>query len=147
MPETSDETQAAMAYPTNQQYGQWKEHADELDMSVSEFICSMVEAGRKKIQVDVEPDQTNQELREQRNDLKSQLDDARNRISRLENELHNSERQALVQQIHDNPGISYAELTQEIGESVPDRVTKLLSSLEGTEIRREDEGYYPVADK
>lgn len=147
MPETSDDTQPAMAYPTKQQYGQWKEHADELDMSVSEFMCSMVEAGRKKLEVDVEPDRTNQELRDQRNDLKKQLETARNRISRLEDELHNSERQALVKEINETPGITYAELTQEIGESVPDRVTKLLSSMEGTEIRREDGGYYPMGDE
>ena len=45
--DTSDDTQPAMAYPTAEQYARWKARAEELDMSVSEFIQAMVEAGIK----------------------------------------------------------------------------------------------------
>jgi hypothetical protein len=41
---------------------------------------SMVEAGMKKFDGSVEPDETNHELREQRNDLKDELDRTRSRV-------------------------------------------------------------------
>lgn len=70
----SKNTQPAMAYPTTEQYKQWKDRAEQMDMSVSEFMKAMTEAGWKKFDANVEPDQTNRELREQRNDLKQELE-------------------------------------------------------------------------
>ena len=66
----SSETQPAMTYPTEDQYDRWKQQAEEFDMSVSEFMQAMVEAGLKKFDATVEPDETARELREQRNDLR-----------------------------------------------------------------------------
>jgi hypothetical protein len=40
------ESKHAATYPT-QQYTRWKNRADELGMSISEFIEAMVEAGMK----------------------------------------------------------------------------------------------------
>lgn len=109
MSSVSDDTQPAMTYPTNAQYARWKKRADELDMSVSEFMQGMIEAGMKKFDATVEPDETPYELREQRNDLKDELDHARARIDRLENRLHRSERAAVSQYVEQNPVIDALE--------------------------------------
>lgn len=87
---TETDKQPAMAYPTPEQYAGWKEDAEEMDMSVSEWIQAMVEAGRKKFKVDIEPDEDAAELRKQRNDLKQELDHARERIQELETQLHHT---------------------------------------------------------
>src|SRR5699024_529453 len=39
------ESKVATTYPTEEQYQRWKNKADSLDMSTSEFIQSMTEAG------------------------------------------------------------------------------------------------------
>lgn len=51
MPETADDTQMAATYPSHEMYESWCTHADDLDVSVSQFIIEMVEAGRKQRQL------------------------------------------------------------------------------------------------
>ena len=147
---TSDDTQAAMTYPTTDQYSRWKDRAAELDMSVSEFMQSMVEAGikvDKGFELDLERDETRQELREQRNDLRDELEHARNRISKLENQLHRGERAKIIEFVAENPGVSHGELGQEIVDTVSDRLPKHIEELDGEEIRIEGDEYYPVSDE
>jgi cytidylate kinase len=69
MPGNSSDTQPTTVYPANEQHARWKETADEMDMSLSEFVQAMTEAGLKKFEVDVESDESLDELRRQRNDL------------------------------------------------------------------------------
>lgn len=144
--ETSAETATATTYPPTEQYEQWKEQADRLDMTTSEFIQSMTEAGRKKFGVAVEPDETSQELREQRNDLKQQLEQARERIETLEERLYHGERQQIKQFLEDHPGASYAEILQHIADTLPERVNKQLEEMEGTTVRVEDGDFYPAEE-
>lgn len=141
-----DDTQPAMTYPSKEQYQQWKNHAEELGMSVSEFMSSMVEAGRKKFEVDVAPDETNQELRENRNDLKAELEHARDRIEQLEDRLHRTERMAVKEHVEKNPGATFGEITQSVGDDVPKRVMDHLDDMLGSEVRREGDYYYPAED-
>jgi hypothetical protein len=68
------DTQPAITYPTADQYDRWKRQVEEFDMSVSQILQSMVEAGLKKFDAAVEPDETTRELRDQRNDLRNELD-------------------------------------------------------------------------
>lgn len=147
---TSDSTQAAMTYPTKTQYSRWKDRANELDMSVSEFMQSMVEAGikvDKGFELDLERDETRQELREQRNDLRDELEHARNRISKLENQLHRGERAAIIEFVEDNPGATHGELGQHIVDTLSDRLPKYIEELDGEEIRIEGDQYYPISDE
>lgn len=146
MTEVGDDTQPAMAYPTKQQYTRWKEHAEEYDMSVSEFMASMIEAGMKKFDATVAPDETNQELRQQRNDLKDELVHARDRVQRLENRLHRGERETIRRYVEDTPGTSFGEIVQQVIDTVPERVNHHLDGLEGEAIRFDGERYYPVED-
>ena len=147
MSSTSDDTQPAMTYPTTAQYERWKDRADDLDMSVSEFMQNMVEAGIKVdrgFEIDLERDESRQELRAQRNDLKEELEHARNRIEKLENQLHRGERAALIEHVKENPGISHGNLGQHLMDTVSDRLPDYIEELEGEHIRIEDDRYHPV---
>lgn len=136
-----------MTYPTEEQYQRWKERAAEMDMSVSEFMQAMTEAGMKKFNANaVEPDESASELRRQRNDLKDELEAARERIDKLEHELYGGERRAIVEYVHDNPGATYGEIQQHIIDTVPSRVNRVLDTVEGEAIRAEDGAYYPITD-
>lgn len=140
----SDETQPAMCYPTKEQYEQWKDEADEMGMTVSEYMQSMIEAGRKKFDREIEPDQDAAELRMQRNDMKRQLESARRRIEELEEQLHGGERAKIIDFISNNPGATWQEIVQEVGDTVPNRVRTHLAKMEGQEITRDGEQFYPT---
>ena len=134
----------AATYPSEEQYQRWQDRADDLGMSMSEFMEAMVEAGMKKFDVTVKPDETNQELREQRNELKGELDRARNRIQELEDAVYHGERRTIKRYVEDNPGATYDHIIQHVIDTVPQRVTTHLDDLEGDELRQEDGGYYPA---
>jgi predicted nuclease with TOPRIM domain len=140
------DAQPAMAYPTSDQYDRWKARADEFDMSVSEFMQSMVEAGMKKFDGSVEPDETNHELREQRNDLKDELDRTRSRVEELEEQLHGGERAAVREFVAENPGAEFGEIVQQVIDTAPERVNRHLDDLESDALRVENGEYYPMDD-
>lgn len=140
----SSDTQPAMTYPTVEQYDRWKQQAEAFDMSVSEFMQAMVEAGLKKFDARVEPDETVDELREQRDDLKDELNHARSRIQRLEDRLHHGEQAAIKQYVRENPGATWDEVIQHVVDTVPERVTEHLDVMEGDTLQVEDGAYYPA---
>jgi len=136
--------QSAMTYPTEDQYDRWKRRAEEMDMSVSEFMQAMIEAGMKKFDVSVEPDEMNQELRQQRNDLRDELQHARERIEALEDRIHHGERVAIRRYVEDNPGATYDDIVQHVIDTAAGRVTTHLDDMEGEDLRSEDGGFYPA---
>lgn len=139
----SSETQPAMTYPTSRQYERWKHRADEFDMSTSEFMQAMIEAGLKKFDATVEPDETNHELREQRNDLKDKLDRTRNHVAQLEEQMHRGERAAVRKHVEDHPeGVEFGEIVQQVIDTAPERVNQHLEELEGGELHVEGDRYY-----
>ena len=140
------DTQPAMTYPTTDQYDRWKARADEFDMSVSEFMQAMVEAGMKKFDASVEPDETNHELREQRNDLKEELAHTRERVADLEEQLHGGERAAVRRYVEQNPGAEFGEIVQQVTDTAPERVNRHLDDLESDALRVENGEYYPTDD-
>lgn len=139
----NDYKQAA-TYPSEDQYERWESHCEELGMrSMSEFMESMVEAGLKKFDTSsVKPDETNRELREQRNELKAELDRTRERVQDLEEAVYNSERRDVKEYVASHPGATYDEIIQHVVETVPSRVTTHLDEMEGDDLRVEDEQYY-----
>lgn len=143
----ADDTQPAMLYPKKDEYEAWKAAAEANGLSVSEWMKCMVRAGSRKWDAASEPDVTNTELREQRNDLKRQLKSARSRVRRLENELHDTEREQVEQFIRKNPGASYGEIVQKIGDGVPGRVSRHLDGLLGERIERVGEEQFEWVGK
>lgn len=140
------ESVTATTYPTEEQYQRWRKEAEERNMSVSEFIQGMTEAGIKKFSVEVTPDESRRELRNQRNDLKRELNRARDRISELEDQLQDQEFQTIKQYVESNPGASFNEILQRVTDSAPRRVNTHLHVMEGEEVRVNDGQYYPIDD-
>lgn len=140
----------AKAYPTPEQYQRWKDRADELDMSVSEFIASMTEAGMKAdrgFDVAIHPDETTAELREQRNDLRDELQHARDRIEALEDRLYDRERAAVLDGVVERQPATFDDVVEHVKAGVPDRVTTHLDELVGDRLHRNpNTGEYALAD-
>jgi vacuolar-type H+-ATPase subunit I/STV1 len=132
-----------MCYPTKEQYALWKERAEGMEMSVSKYMQAMVEAGWKKFDANIEPDETAHELRQQRNDLKRELERTRERVAMLEDQVHQGERAAIERYVRDNPGATYRDIVEYLGRTVAERATGYLDDLEGEQLRVEDGEYYP----
>jgi len=49
MPDITEEKTVATTYPPESLYNSWREHADSLDLAISQYIIRMVEAGRKQV--------------------------------------------------------------------------------------------------
>lgn len=118
----------------------WETQADEMGMSNSEWIQAMVEAGLKKFNRSVQPDQSRDELRQQNNYLRRELQRARNRVESLENQLHASEREAILEYVGDNPGAEYEDIVQHITNTAYGRVTKIVDQMEGDELDIDEQG-------
>lgn len=141
-------SQQVKAYLTPEQHDRWKQEAEERDMSLSEFIQSMTEAGLKKFEVRAKPDDTNRELREQNRRLAEDLADAQDRIDTLESRLMNTETQAIIKHISENPGTSYTDVLQHVKNSAEKgRTQDAVQSLLGEEIVRKDGGYYLAGEQ
>lgn len=138
----SKDTQPAMTYPPESLYEDWTTQAEEMEMSVSEWMQAMIEAGRKGFQNSVSLDETELELRQQRNDLKRELRNARDRIEDLEDRLHEGERAAIIDYVRRNPGATYEEVVQHVQDSAPGRIDAVLESLEGDKLLYDEQGYY-----
>jgi molecular chaperone DnaK (HSP70) len=136
----------AATYVPQRQYTRWKSRAESLDMSVSEFIKNMVEAGNKKFEATVEPDETASELREQRNHYQRELERTQERVSTLEARLDQGERAKIRRFIESNPGATFDATTTPLVENIPERTNKLLETLEGDSVRVEDDAYYPATE-
>lgn len=139
-------TNQVATYPTDEQLTRWKNRADERGMSLSQWVLHMVEAGQKKFEIEVTPDETRSELREQRNQLRRERDRARKRATELERQLFNDERQEIIDFVQQNPGVDQAAVHQQIIETASDRVPDQLDSLEGRKLVKRDGAYYPMED-
>ena len=134
----------ALTYPTENQYERWQDRADKLDMTMSEFLQSMVEAGMKVdegFEPSIEEDESKQDIRQQRNRLKKELDRSRERVSELEDHVYYSERKALKRYLENNPGASFEELVEFMKSTVAERMNEYLDGFYA-----EPDGFYPTAD-
>ena len=123
-----------MTYPTNEQYDRWRKEAEEYDMSVSEFTQAMIEAGLKKFDVNVKPDESIAELRKQRNNLKKELDRARERIAGLEEQSYRTDVGAAARYIEENSDAGYSGIIDHVQATAPERVTRFLEEQETASI-------------
>jgi len=147
MPEIASDTTVASCYPPESLYSQWCTHASKFDMSVSQFLIRMVEAGRKQLDTDSLAIQSMQELREERNNLRREVERERARVEELEQQLDRTAHADVVGVIEENPGVSAPEVIQHIADSVPGRTVGLLDTLEGERIRESDGEYYPLDEE
>lgn len=141
------ESVTATTYPTPDQYERWKAEAEQHGMSVSGFIVSMTEAGMKKFTVDVDPDETNQALREARDYYRQELEKERRKNERLESQVHGGERGAIESFVQSNPGATYDEIVEHVAQTASHRVSTHLDTMSGTDVWQDAGSYYPVKDR
>ena len=144
MPELSNNTTSAHAYPTNDLYESWQEHAERLDMSTSQYIIRMVEAGRKNISMDDGSSGTLRELLQQRATLNRHVERQRDRIDDLERQLNQTSQSEIASFVAENPGVHTPVIIQHVADTVPGRVASHLDALEGDLIERRNDGYHPI---
>ncbi|WP_336134183.1 hypothetical protein [Natronomonas amylolytica] len=137
----------ATSYPKTQEYEKWADHADELGMTISEYIQSMVRAGRKEFTIDVDPDETNQELRESRNYYRQKLEEKRRENQKLENQLHGGEAEAIESFVEANPGVTYQEIVEHVNNTASERVSSHLDSMSGNDVSKDGDEYYPIKNQ
>lgn len=142
MPDISSDKMMAATYPPQALYDSWSQHADSLNMSTSQFIIRMVEAGRKQIDMEGLANESAQELRQQRSDLQGELERQRDRVSKLEQQLHYTAQADMIDYVEANPGATAPEIIQHIANTVPERVASYLDLLEGDALERRTNGYH-----
>lgn len=144
MPEISSDKTVVTTYPPDALADSWATHADSLDMSVSQYLIRMVEAGRKQIDLQETTSASIRELRQLNTDLERELERQRTRNEELERQLHNTVQSEVIDHVAENPGATTPELIQRVADTVPGRVAGILDLLEGEEIELRDDGYYPL---
>jgi len=143
MPDIGTDKTTAVTYPPEALYQSWVEQADTLDVSTSQFILKMVEAGRKNISMRDASAASVRDLLDQRTDLEREVQRQRKRIEDLERQLQRTSQADIVAFVEDNPGAATPEIIQHVADSVPGRVASHLDALEGDIIKAQEDGYYP----
>lgn len=142
----SSDSQHVATYPTTDQYERWKARADELDVSCSQFIQDMIEAGMKAdrgFETSIDPDESVHQLRRQRNELKEELYRARERIEELEEQAFYAERREVHQYVEENPGATTEEIIEHLRATVPDRLVRYLDDVYIDDRDEGGDGWYP----
>lgn len=116
-------------------------------MNTSEWVGHMVEAGEKKFEIEVVPDETNKELRQRRNELHTELREARERIKVLEDKLYGRERREITKFVEENPGATEGEIQQRLIETENGQTADELRSLEGWKLIERDGEYYRMENE
>lgn len=141
------ETQPATTYPPVQLYNQWTDEAEDMDMSTSEWMEAMIEAGRKKFEPsDVHYDEDRTALRQDRARLQDNLAETQAQIDQLQDDLTNTDRATIIEYVNENPGATDDEIIQHLQNTLLDRVIRHLTELEGDTLRLEENRYYPRED-
>lgn len=129
-------------YPSEEQFSHWSERAEEMGMSKSQFVMCMVEAGIKKFEREVDPDETKNDLRQQRADLREELSRTRDRVEKLERQLLKSDRQTILEYLDEEPGVGFHDVVQHIQNTTASRVANLLGEMVGAEVTVDDGRYF-----
>lgn len=137
----------ATAYPEKSEYEEWAAEAESRGMSISEYIQAMIRAGQKKFNVDVNPDETNQDLRESRDYYKTEVRKLRRKVEQLESQNYGGEAAAIDSFVQANPGASASQIINHVKQTAANRVSSHLSTMTGAQLANEDGEYYSKANR
>jgi len=137
-------TNHVATYPTDDQHERWKADADAREMPISRWVSCMVEAGCKKFEVDVEPDMTNEELREQNADLTRELRASRARVEQLENRLYRGEQAVVADFVQRDGPVTFQAIVNHVIETAPQRLDEIVEAMEGDTLVRDGDRYERV---
>lgn len=127
-------------YTPQDRYEAWKQEADELGMSMSQWANAMVEAGLKKFDRDIQPAESKTELRKRNTKLWNDYERIRKERDKLETQLHQTEQRAIIEFVEENSGCQYKEIAQYLSKNRGSRLTKLLDAMDGEEIEIDEQG-------
>ncbi|KPN31931.1 hypothetical protein SY89_02688 [Halolamina pelagica] len=127
-------------YVGGEQKEDWEDSAEAMGMSLSYWVQSMVEAGRKKFNRELSPRRSNKELREEVKDLRVKVQEQHAEIGRLLDKAYPSEQEAILDFVEKNQGADYIDIIEHIERTASSRVTNLLTELEGDELVFDEEG-------
>lgn len=114
-----------------EEWERWEKEIEERDFTTeSAFIRAMVEAGLKKFERPVDPDESLADLREHRNDLKRELDRTRGRVERLEEQLFHTDQAAAARYLQENPEAGFDAVLNHLEVTLPRRLTRFFDELE-----------------
>jgi len=147
MPDISEDKKVVTTYPQQGLYESWEEHADDLDLSISQYMIRMVEAGRKQIDMESVATESLHELQRRTSELQAELQHQRQRNRELERQLKFTAHAEIADYVESNPGVETAEIIQQIADTVPGRVAGHLDAMEGSVLVRRDGQYYPLQEE
>jgi hypothetical protein len=138
-----EETVPATSYVTPIQYHHWQDEAEKRNQSVSTFISSMVEAGRRQISLEQgSPDEIT-DLRKQIQTLRSERDEVRRKLEATQQQDYQIGLGKIKELIVNNPGFTRREIAIHVSENPFIFVDKYLESLEDSEYKNNGGMWYP----
>lgn len=118
---TQDSRARVQTYVPEYQKAEWERHADELDMSLSEFLRSMVQAGRRGFDLEAQATDSREPAKDRSSTSKPQGSDLEEQVrSALENDEY----------------VSWTTLLETVTHDVETRLEETLQTLqENDEVR------------
>ena len=128
--DSSDELVTATTYVPSTQYTDWKAEAAERGISISSFISTRVDAGRRNIKrIESDPSETDQ-LRHELQQYRTERDALRRQLEAKQDQDYHVGLGKIEQLINNNPGIRTEEVISFVSENAVKFVDKYLSSVE-----------------
>jgi len=134
------QSQQVSTYVPAEQLEEWDEIAESMGMTRSEWLMAMVAAGRKKFDRDVQPDESKRDLRRRNTELWNDFQEVARERDSLQKQLHQTERQALLEFVNENQGCRYKEIAKHLSQNRGSRLTQMLDALDGNEIEIDEDG-------
>lgn len=140
---SGSETVVATSYVPRTQYQLWEKEAKKRDMSISQLISSMVQAGLTDIELEEDPSSEIIELRNQLRQVQAERDKAKKEKRNQNQEAYHVGLGKIKELIINNPGIDRHEIVNYIMENPVIFVDKYLQNLEGSEFNNRNGEWYP----
>lgn len=138
----SENIQPTMCYPSVDEYEYWKKQADEMDITVNEWILTMVQLGDTKLKKGHEPPNASENIHRRIRCLRTELRNTELTLDRIDKKLRSVERHEIISFIDNNPGAEADEIVEYIKKSTPSRVNTHLEMLTFEELTRKDGGFF-----
>ena len=108
---------------------------------MSQWANAMVEAGLKKFDRDIQPDESKRDLRRRNTELWNKYQELKEERDSLEKQLYQTERRTILEFVEENNGCRYKEIAKHLSKNQASRLTKLLDALDGEEIEIDGNGH------
>lgn len=133
----------ATSYVPEKLYQEWQEAAEEQNQSISSFITTRVEAGRRQIQQSETKPSEIVELRKTIQELKADREELRRKLNNTEDIKYGVGMGKVKELIIDNPGIDKPSIVNFVAEEPVKVADDILQTLRRTKFSEEQGKWYP----